>query len=388
MAIPISYNVRSLIQRPVAALATAIGTGLVVAVLIGALALAAGFQAALVENGSPDNAIVLRVGADSELSSGISRDAANIVRALPDIAPGPDGRPLVSAELFVITNLPRLNFSGTSNVPVRGIHPEGVSFRSQVRVVEGRMFAPGSDEVIVGRKIAKRVAHCRIGDRLRFGQRDFAVVGHFDANGAAFESEIWGDETVLGPAFDREGFQSVTFRMRDPARFAEIEKRLEGDPRLGVQVQTERGFYVSQSRLLANVIRGAGLLITLIMAVGAIFGAMNTMYAAVGTRTREIATLLVLGFSPWAVMGSFMFESLLLALAGGVLGCLFALPINGITTSTTNWSSFSELAFAFRITPTAMAVGLVFAAVMGLAGGFFPALKAARQPLATSLREL
>jgi ABC-type antimicrobial peptide transport system permease subunit len=257
-----------------------------------------------------------------------------------------------------------------------------------VKVVEGRMFTPGSDEVIVGRKIARRQAHCAIGDRMRFGQRDFTVVGHFTAGGSAFESEVWGDETVLGPAFDREGFQSVTFRMRAPSRFAELKKRLESDPRLGVQVQTERGFYANQSRLLSGVLRGAGVLITLIMAVGAIFGAMNTMYAAVGARTREIATLLVLGFSPLAIMGSFMFESVLLALAGGVIGCLLALPINGITTSTTNWASFSELAFAFQVTPTAMGIGLIFAVLMGLAGGFFPSLKAARQPLARSLREL
>ena len=250
------------------------------------------------------------------------------------------------------------------------------------------MFAPGTDEVIVGRKIARRFANCRIGDKHRFGQRDFTVVGQFAADGSAFESEIWGDETVLGPAFERQGFQSVTFQMRDPKTFEALKKRLESDPRLGVQVLTERKFYSEQSSLLAGVIRGAGILITLIMAVGAIFGAMNTMYASVSARTREIATLLVLGFRPLAVMGSLMFESVVLAIIGGLIGCLLALPINGITTSTTNWSSFSEVAFAFRVTPVAMAIGMIFAVLMGLAGGFFPALKAARQPLAKSLREL
>jgi putative ABC transport system permease protein len=376
-------------QRPWSALGTAAGLALVVAILIGALALAAGFQAAMVQTGSTENAIVLRTGADSEISSGVSRDAVNILRALPDVARDARGRPLISAELVVLTNLDRLGMSGSSNVPVRGINPEGFSFRSQVKIVAGRMLTPGTDEVIVGQRMPSRFAHCGIGDKLRFGQRDFTVVGHFSAAGSAFESEIWGDGTVLGPAFSREGvFQSVTFRMRDPSRAKALEDQLEKDPRLAVQVQTERAFYSSQSRLLSGVIQGAGIAITLIMAIGAIFGAMNTMYAAVGARTREIATLLVMGFSPFAVMVSFIFESILLALLGGLLGCLIALPINGITTSTTNWSSFSEVAFAFRVTPIAMLYGLVFAVMMGVAGGFFPALKAARQPLARSLREM
>lgn len=388
MAIPISYNIRSLIQRPMSALGTALGLGLVVTVLIGALALASGFQKALVETGSPQNVLVLRTGADSEISSGVSRDAANILRALPEVAKDAQGQPQISAELVVLTNLDRIGQSGSSNVPIRGINPEGIAFRSQVKIVDGRMFAPGTDEVIVGQRLPRRFAHTQLGDKLRFGQRDFVVVGHFAADGSAFESEIWGDGTVLGPAFNRDGFQSVTFRIQDPSRFADLKQRLEKDPRLAVQVMTERDFYKNQSKLLSGVIRGAGIMITLIMAIGAIFGAMNTMYAAVGARTREIATLLVLGFTPFAVMISFMFESILLALLGGLLGCLLALPINGITTSTTNWASFSEVAFAFRVTPVAMGIGLVFAMLMGLAGGFFPALKAARQPLARSLREM
>jgi ABC-type lipoprotein release transport system permease subunit len=386
VAIPLSYNVRNVVQRPVSTAATALGVALVVAVLIGALALAAGFQAALVETGSPGRAIVLRVGADSEISSGLGVDQVNILRALPDVATAPDGRPLVSAELVVLTNLPRIGLAGSSNIPVRGISREGLALRSQVKVTEGRLFTAGSDEVMVGQRIARRFASCRIGDKLRFGQRDFTVVGHFESGGSAFESEIWGDITVLGPAFDREGFQSVTFQMRDPTRIAALEKQLESDPRLGVQVLTERAWYANQSQLLSSVIRVAGLFITLIMAVGAIFGAMNTMYAAVSARTREIAVLLTLGFSPGAVMTSFVVESALIALIGGALGCLIALPINGITTSTTNWSSFSELAFAFRVTPAALIAGLLFSLAIGVAGGLFPARRAARQTLATSLR--
>jgi putative ABC transport system permease protein len=387
MAIPISYNIRNVIQRPLTTLATGSGIAMVVMILIGAFALASGFQAALVETGSPENAFIRRTGADSEISSGVSRDAANILRALPEVATGPDGRPLVSTDLVVLTNLERAGLTGSSNVPIRGIDPASLALRPHVKVAEGRMFTPGTDEVMVGQRVARRFRGLGLGEKVKLGQQDFTVVGNFTAGGSAFESEIWGDNAVLMPALDREGaFQSVTFRMRDAAQFADLKKRLEADPRLGVQVQTERQFYSSQSELLASVIRVAGVFITLIMAVGAIFGAMNTMYAAVGQRTREIAVLLTLGFTPFAIMLSFLFESVFLSLIGGVLGCLLALPINGITTSTTNWASFSEVAFAFRVTPLGMGIGLAFAALMGVVGGFLPALQASRQSLAATLR--
>ena len=388
MAIPLSYNLRNIVQRPVATLTTALGVAFTVAILIGALALASGFQAALLETGSDDNLLVLRKGADSEMSSGIGRDAANIIRAHPEVAVGTDGRPFASAEVVVVINQPRLGQPGTSNMTVRGVDPQALAFRSKVRITSGRMFAPGAAEIVVGRRIARRFAGCGIGDHLRFGQRDFTVVGHFGAGGSSFESEIWGDNEVLMPVFRGDVFQSVTFRMRDPRRFAALKQELESDPRLGVDVHREREFYRDQSALLAGVMRFAGVFIVVIMAVGAVFGAMNTMYAAVGTRTREIATLLILGFSPLSVMGSFLVESVLLALLGGALGCLIALPINGIVTSTTNFTSFSEVAFAFRVTPRALGVGLLFAAAMGVAGGFLPALRAARRPLAQSVREL
>jgi ABC-type lipoprotein release transport system permease subunit len=387
MAIPISYNLRNVVQRPMATLATTVGIALVVAILIGTFALASGFQASLTETGSPDNLMAMRTGADSEISSGVSRDAANILRALSDVATGPDGRPLASAEMVVLINQPRLGQTGSSNVTVRGIDPGGLTLRSQLRMVEGRMFTPGTDEVVVARRMAGRFADCAIGDKLRFGQRDFTVVGHFTAAGSGFESEIWGDNAVLMPALNRDDvFQSVTLRMRDPSRFAALKKQLEADPRLGVQIHTERDWYSQQSMMMATIIRVGGVLITLIMAVGAIFGAMNTMYAAVSQRTREIAVLMTLGFTPWAITLSFLIESVLLALLGGVLGCLLALPINGVTTSTTNWSSFSEVAFAFRVTPTGMLAGLVFAALLGLVGGFLPARRAGRRSLAATLR--
>jgi len=387
MAIPISYNLRNLVQRPMSTLATTIGIALVVTILVGAFALASGFQASLIETGSPDNLMALRTGADSEISSGIGRDAANILRALPDVAIGPDRRPLASAEMVVLINQPRLGQSGSSNVTIRGISPEGLALRSQVKIVAGRMFTPGTDEVIVAQRMARRFASCAIGDKLRLGQRDFTVVGHFTSGGSGFESEVWGDNAVLMPALNREdAFQSVTLRMRDPSRFATLKKQLEADPRLGIQVHTEREWYASQSQQMTNIIRFGGIFITLIMAIGAIFGAMNTMYAAVNQRMREIAVLKVLGFTPGAITLSFLIESVLLALLGGVLGCLLALPINGITTSTTNWSSFSEVAFAFRVTPIDMLIGLGFAAALGLVGGFLPARWAGSRSLAATLR--
>jgi ABC-type antimicrobial peptide transport system permease subunit len=293
----------------------------------------------------------------------------------------------VSADLVVVTNKERLGQPGSSNVTVRGVDAGSIVLRDRVKIVEGRMFAPGTDEVIVGARIAPRFANCAVGDHIRFGQRDFAVVGHFRAGGSAFESEIWGDNPVLMPALQRDDvFQSVTFRMRDPARFPALKKELEADPRLPIQLKRESDFYDEQSGLLGRIVLPLGVFITIIMAVGAVFGAMNTMYAAVGARTREIATLLVLGFSPIAILTSFVFESVFLALLGGALGCLLALPLNGITTSTTNFQSFSEVAFAFRVTPGALLAGMIFAAAMGLIGGFLPALRAARQTIASSLR--
>lgn len=388
MAIPIQYNLRNVLQRPVATLTTALGIALTVAILIGAFALANGFQAALKSTGSRANAIVLRKGADGEISSFVSREAAAIIRAHPGIAPGPDRRPLASAEAVVITNKDRVGMSGSSNITVRGVDPAAMKVRGDLKIVEGRMFTPGAYEVIVGDRIAPRFRNCAVGDKIRFGQQDFAVVGHFTSGGSSFESEIWADAEVLIPAMDRgNGFQTMVLRMSDPSRFDALKREFEKDPRLQVQVQRESDFYSNQSELLSNLLRFMGVFIVVIMAVGAVFGAMNTMFAAVGARTREIATLMVLGFQPGAILVSFVIESVAIALIGGAIGCLISLPINGITTSTTNFQSFSEVAFAFRVTPDTLVAGMVFAGAMGLVGGFLPALKAARQPLSAALRK-
>jgi putative ABC transport system permease protein len=388
MAIPLGYNVRSVLGRPLLAIATALGIGLVVAILVLALALANGFEKSLVETGSASNALVLRKGADSELSSGIGRDGANVIMALADVAKGADGRPLASPEVVVLINQERKGGKGTSNVTIRGVDREALALRDQVKIVAGRDVQPGAAEVVVGKRIADRFVGFGLGDKVRLNQRDFEVVGHFTAGGSAFESEVWGDNAVLMPVLRGEVFQSLTFRMKDPARFDAIKKELERDPRLGVQVKKESQYYAEQSSGLATTMRVMGFLVVIIMAVGAIFAAMNTMFASIGARSREIATLLTLGFRPGAVMLSFMVESILIALAGGVIGCLMALPINGTATSTTNFSTFSEVAFAFQITPPALVTGMVFSLLLGIVGGFLPAWKAARQPLAAAMRAM
>jgi putative ABC transport system permease protein len=387
MAIPFVYNLRSVLNRPVSTATTAIGIGLTVAIYIGALALAAGFRASLVTTGSPDNALVLRKGADSEISSGITLDQANILKANPAVALGPDGRPRASAEMVIVVNKERLGQKGSSNVMLRGVDPAAPDLRGGITLVAGRMFTPGTDEVIVARRIAGRFANCNVGDHLKFEQREFTVVGQFTASGSAFESEIWGDANVLMPALHRTGYyQTFVFRMKDPSRFAEIKKQLESDPRIQLQVRHEREFYAEQSQMFTTLITTIGTFITVIMAIGAVFGAANTMYATIGARTREIATLSVLGFGPLSVLSAFVLESVIVSMIGGLVGCLLSLPMNGITSSTTNFQSFSEMAFQFQITPPILVQALVFSIVLGFVGGFFPALRASRQSLSRSLR--
>ena len=387
MKIPIAYNARSMMQRPVSTALTALGIGLVVAVFIGMLALANGFRTALVRTGSDRNAVVLRRGADSELASGIGRDQASIISASPHIATGADGRPMVSPEVWVLIPLPRPgDTTALANVVARGVSPAAWEVRQNIRVSEGRRPESGRAEICIGQRIAGRFEHTAVGDSLRIAGRDWEVVCHFTAGGSTFESEIWGENEQFMPVFRGQVFQTIAFRLKDPAAFPEAKRVLEADQRLGVDVHLENEFYAAQSEVLGRILRILALVITTIMAVGAIFGAVNTMYAAVGTRAPEIAVLLTLGFRPRSVLTSFLAESALIAAAGGVIGGLLALPINGIVTSTTNWASFSEIAFSFRVTPTLLFSGFVFSLVMGIVGGFLPARKAARLPVIQALR--
>ena len=386
MKIPLIYNIRSLARRPVSNAMTALGVAFVVGVFIATLALANGFKMALVKTGSPDNVVVLRKGADSELASGISRDNAAIIGALPEIATGSDGSPLVSPEVFVPMNLESASGGPAQLVVTRGVTARAFEVRRSVRITEGRMFTPGRDEVIVGAAIAPRLAHSAVGDTIRFGGRGWLVTGHFAAGGSAFESEVWGLNEQLMPVLRGEFFQVVVFRLRDRALFGDVGQKLENDPRLQVDAHRESDFYAAQSLLLRTILNFLAIFITSIMAVGAIFGAVNTMYAAVAARTPEIAVLLTLGFRPRSVLASFLAEAAFLALVGGLLGCLVALPINGIVTSTTNWSSFSAIAFQFLVTPRILAEGVAFSLVMGVLGGFFPARRASRLPVVQAIR--
>jgi len=386
--IPFAYNYRSVMQRPVSTALTALGIGLVVAVFVAMLALANGFIAALVKTGSSDNVLLLRRGADSELSSGIPRDAISIISASPHSATGTDGRPLVSPETYIVLNIPRAGGDefAVANVVARGVSDKAFEVRRNIKVIEGRRFASGQSEICVGAKLAGRFANVNVGDVLRFSNRDWKVVCRFTADGSSFESEIWGENEQFQNVFRGQSFQDVAFRLKDPGGFDEAKRAFLADQRLQVDAHRESEFYASQSELLGNILRFLAIMITSIMAVGAVFGAVNTMYASVSSRTPEIAVLLTLGFQPRSVLASFLTESALIAFVGGVIGCLLALPINGVVTSTTNWASFSEIAFAFRVTPALLLAGIIFAVAMGIVGGFFPARRASKLPVIQALR--
>jgi putative ABC transport system permease protein len=386
--IPLIYNVRSVIQRPMSTALTALGIGLVVAVFVAMLALANGFAVALTGTGSKDNVVVLRRGADTELSSGIGRDAISIISSFPHIAAGTDGKPMVSPETYVVINLPRVGADtlAIANVVARGVSDRAFEVRRNIVVTEGQRFASGRSEICIGNKLVGRFLNTGIGETMRFGSRDWKVVCHFTAAGSSFESEVWGENEQFQGVFRGNVFQSATFRLKDPNGFEEAKRALQDDQRIQVDAHEEYAFYAEQSKLLGAILQFLAVMVTSIMAVGAVFGAVNTMYAAVSSRTPEIAVLLTLGFQPRSVMMSFLAEAAVIAFMGGVIGCLLALPMNGVVTSTTNWASFSELAFAFTVTPRLLVEGLVFAVVMGVAGGFFPARRASRMPVVQSLR--
>lgn len=384
--IPVVYNWRNLGQRRVSTLLTALGIALVAWVFIFTLALAGGFESALRSTGSRDNAIIVRSGSTAELTSIITREAAAVFQSQPEIARASDGQPLATAELVVVWNLPRKSGT-TTNVVVRGVGSKSAALRPKIHMIAGRMFRPGLNEIIVGKMVSDRFQNAAVGDKLKLSGREWAVVGVFDAGGTSYDSEIWGDVELFMPVFDRPVYQSVIVRLDDRSHFAAMKKRLESDPRMAAAVHREDEFYAAQSGQLAGLLRSLGIFVTLIMALGAIFGALNTMYASVGARTKEIGTLRAIGFSKGAVLLSILIESTLLALLGGVIGCLLALPVRGFTTGTMTFSTFSELAFRFAITPGMLIAGLVFAAMMGLVGGFFPARKAASMPIVEALRQ-
>jgi putative ABC transport system permease protein len=382
-------NLRTIGQRRGASLAAAIGVAGVVAVFVTTLSIAEGFRRTLMSGASPDTAIVLRSGSDTEMMSGLARETTRIIAEKPGVARSAQG-PVASAELYVVADIPKRSTGTDANVPLRGVQPAAFDVRKEVKIVQGRRFEPGRNEVIVGRAASQEFAGLDLGSKLHFGQSEWTVVGIFTADGSIAESEIWCDVGVLQPAYRRgDSFQAVYAKLESPSAFDTFKDNLTRDPRLDIKVIREADYYAGQTRTINGIITGLGYLIASLMAVGAVFGAINTMYTAVSSRTREIATLRALGFRNGPVVISVLAESLLLALAGGLLGAAVAyFAFNGYQTATMNWSSFSQVAFSFAVTPRLLVQGLVYSLLMGLVGGLFPAIRAARLPVATALREL
>lgn len=383
------FGLMSIPQRRGAVAATVIGIAGVVAVLVGVLSIAAGFRRAMVNSGSPDAAIVLRSGADSEMVSGFGRGDTRLIADAPGVARNADG-PLSSAELFVIINLPKRSTGTDANVPLRGVEGAALHVRDRLAVVEGRMFEWGKNEVMVGSGAAREFAGLEVGGTVKVGRAQWPVVGVFTASGGVAESEIWTDAKVLQAAYNRgDSFQSVYARLNSAAAFTEFKDALTSNPQLNVKVLRQSDHYAEQSETITRLITTLGFLIAALMAVGAIFGALNTMYSAVAARTREIATLRALGFGSGAVVVALMIESMLLALAGGALGGGLAYAgFNNFHAATMNWQSFSQVTFAFAVTPQLLVQGIIWATVIGIIGGLLPAIRAARLPIAAALREL
>jgi putative ABC transport system permease protein len=390
MAIPISYNLRSVTARWKAAVVSVIGIAGTVGVFVAMLAMARGFQATLISSGSTSNAIIRRAGAASEMDSGISLDQSKVLADAPQVARNAAGVPLSSPEIVVIGAFQLMTSGTDANVQIRGMTPLVLEVRPSVTIIDGRFFKEGLTELVVGSNAVNTYRGLDLGSTVTFGGQDWKVVGIFDAGGSAFDSEIWCDHTVLAEAFKRSttSSSSVTVRLNSPTDFDALKDGLTSDPRLTVQVEREQEYYARQSQTVSTLIRVLGFLVAFVMAIGAVFGALNTMYSAVSARAREIATMRALGFGGGSMILSFMFESLFISLIGGVLGCLAVLPLNGFTAGTMNWQTFSHLAFAFRVTPGLLGAGLVFALFMGLLGGVLPAIRAARMPVAHALREL
>ena len=387
MRIPVSYSFRNLFTRRLTTFLTASGMALVVFVFASILMLSAGLEKTLVETGSDDNVIVTRKAANSEVQSGIERNQAAIVESIPDIATGSGGQPLLVKEMVVLISLAKRGSNKPSNVVIRGTEPASLLLRPQVRLVEGRMPRPGSSEIMAGNSIAKRFKGGGIGETLHFGLRDWTVVGVFDAGATGFSSEIWGDAIQLMQAFRRPVYSSVTFRLRDTNNFAAVKAKLEGDPRLTLDVRRETRYYRDQSEAMAKFLRILGLSLTVIFSLGAVIGAMITMYAAVANRVKEIGTLRALGFQCASIMAAFLMEALLLGLTGGIFGLFFASFMQLITISTMNWQTFSELAFSFTLTFEIIGKSLAFSLIMGFVGGVIPAIRASRLKIVDALRE-
>lgn len=387
MAIPISYNIRNLVVRRTTTVMTALGIGLTVAVLLSVLAMVQGLQTAFDTSSDPLNVLVMRKGATAELNSSVARSLYQEMKFKNGIARGGAGQPLASLEMIQVLNLPRVDAPDGMNVTIRGVSPEGIEIRRQLKLAEGRWFAQGQREIVVGRGIRDRFPDAKVGRKMRFGKGDWTVVGVMDGGRSSVNSEVWGDLNQVSSDYNRsEVLSSVLIRAADSSAAQALVNDISSDQKLNMEARSEKSYYDAQT-VSAAPIQFLGLFVSVIMAVGSSFAAMNTMYAAVARRAREVGTLRVLGFSKFSILTSFFLESVLLSLLGGLLGCLLVLPLNGLSTGIGNFVTFSEIAFDFTVTPAIMAVGVGFALVLGALGGLFPASSAARKEILAALRE-
>jgi ABC-type lipoprotein release transport system permease subunit len=386
MKIPPSYVARNLWARRLTTALTAAGLALVVFVFATVLMLDAGLKATMVTTGEFDNVVLIRRSAETEVQSNVARTQAAVVESQPQVALARDGQPFSSRETVVLISLDKRDSNQRSNVLIRGVGPHALALRPQLHMVAGRMFRPGSSEIVAGASVARRFVGAGLGERVRFGQREWTVVGLFDAGNSGFDSEIWGDCDQLMQAFRRPVYSSMVLKLADSDAFAAFKKTVEADPRLTLEAKREQEFYSDQTRALSTFINILGLTLSVIFSIGAVIGATVTMYASVANRVTEIGTLRALGFQRRSILAAFLAESLMLGLVGGIAGLAFASAMQLLTFSTTNFQSFSELAFGFRLTPTIGAASLLFSLSMGLVGGFLPALRASRMEIVDALR--
>ena len=386
MKIPFSYIFRNLLARKLTTLLTASGMALVVFVFAAVLMLDAGLKKTMVGTGRLDNVLAIRTGAQTEIQSGVTREQAALIESMPQVARGQSGEAMASKESLVLISLYKTGQDKGSNIVTRGVSPMGIVLRPQVNIVEGRMFRPGSSEIVVGRNINREFDGTGLGQSIRFAQRDWTIVGVFDGGKSAFDSEVWGDVDQLMQSFRRFNYSSMIVQLADSNAFDALAKNIAADVRLTIDVKREQLFYEEQSRALSTFISFLGLLLSVVFSIGAMIGAAITMYSSVAMRTAEIGTLRALGFRRLSILVAFLSESLLLGLVGGIAGLFFATFLQAITVSTLNFQSFSQLAFSFTLTPAIIIQTVVFSLFMGFIGGFLPALRAARMKIVDSLR--
>jgi len=384
--IPINYTIRNISRHKITSILTILGVSLVVFVYVGAQMLSNGLKSTLVATGSDDNVVVIRRSSQSEVQSIIPYDQAQLISASPEIARAGDGTPLFTNEIYVLISQTSRSDSSMGNVVVRGVTPKSFELRPRVKLIAGRMWKDAGSEIIAGKSIAQKFIGCGLGEKVNFGGREWTVVGIFDAGNSGFDSELWGDIVQMSDAFRRPVYSSLTFKMADTSQFAAMKNRLENDRRLTVDVSREKEYYAAQSRTISGFLNIAGTVISMVFSLGAIVGAMITMYASVANRTREIGTLRALGFGRFNILFTFFTEAIFISLAGGFLGLIAAYFLRFVRISTINWDTFSELAFNFEISPQIILSAFLFALIMGIVGGFLPAVRASRLKIVDSLR--